>query len=248
MMNKPHNISQKEFEQLERYILNLMDEDERQTMDAGIQSDAVLRDKVNEIRQLMEGIQEAELREIMNQFHQEIEKNRSSGRKRTVFLFSRPFAVAASVIVILALSVYLFMRPDRNQRLFADYYRTDPGLVTAMSSSNADYEFDRGMVDFKTGDYQAAIKRWQPLLDSRPESDTLNYFIGSAYLAVRDAGSAIPKLEKVAEEMHSDFRNDASWYLALAYLLNNQNEKAINILQKTSHPRKDELLRKIGNE
>ncbi|MFB6341678.1 tol-pal system YbgF family protein [Saccharicrinis sp. FJH62] len=246
-MNKPHNISQAEFERLESYILNRMDQDEKTKLEAELQHDPVLMEKYTEIRQLMECIEEVEIREKMDQFHEEIERNQKNGRTKKLFLFSRAFAVAASVIILLVLLVYLFMRPDRNQRLYAGFYQPDPGLVTAMSSSS-DYEFDRAMVDFKIGNYKAAIKRWEPLLESRPESDTLNYFIGSAYLAENDAASAIPKFKKVAQNPKSDFRNDANWYLALAYLLNDENDKAKEILKQTSHPRKDELLRKIGNE
>jgi len=33
------------------------------------------------------------------------------------------------------------------------YYKADPGLLTAMSSAIS-YEFDRGIVDYKSANYQ----------------------------------------------------------------------------------------------
>ena len=247
-MNKPHNISQKEFESLESYILDRMDHDEKLSFEAELQSDPVLMEKYIEIRQLLEGIEEAELREKLDQFHKEIEANKKKGRTKKLFLFSSPFVVAASILIVVIISVYLLVRPGANQRLYAAFYEPDPGLVTAMSSSNSEYEFDRGMVDFKTGNYKTAIERWQPLLKDRQGSDTLNYFIGSAYLALNEADMAIPKLEIVSQNPGSMFLDDANWYLALAYIQKGQIQKAAKALKKTNHPRKDKLLRKIGNE
>ena len=42
-----------------------------------------------------------------------------------------------------------------HQKLFAQFYQEDPGLITAMSSEGQ-YEFDRAMVDYKSGNY------WKP--------------------------------------------------------------------------------------
>jgi tetratricopeptide (TPR) repeat protein len=110
------------------------------------------------------------------------------------------------------------------------------------------YEFERGMVDFKLEHYQSAIDRWEPLLTENPANDTLNYFLGTAYLELKNTEPAIARLKKVTEKPQSKFINEAHWYLALAYILENRTEDAVKILENTNHPSKAELLNKLNRK
>jgi tetratricopeptide (TPR) repeat protein len=116
--------------------------------------------------------------------------------------------------------------------------------VTAMSS-NANYEFDRGMVDYKTGNYQDAIERWENLLAEKPENDTLNYFIGSAFLAMDDPAHAKSFLEKASHMTSGIFAKEASWYLGLSFLKSGNHEEAIKYLQNSEREEAAEIIAKL---
>ena len=116
--------------------------------------------------------------------------------------------------------------------MFLEYFSPDPGLPTVMGN-NDNYPFYEAMVDYKEGNYDVAIKKWRGLLVSKPNNDTLNYFLGVAHLANDDSKSAIPYLEKI-DVSESFFGKDAKHYLGLAHLKSGDIEKAKALLEKDS--------------
>lgn len=244
MMNN-ENISQADFERIEKYITRKMKGIEKVNFEKELHTDPVLKAKFDELKGIIEGIEKAELKAKLEQIHTEAEAQGENGfRKKS--RFNRIYlSTAASVIIIVFITTLLFLRPKEHERLFTQYFKSDPGLVTAMSSTDVNYEFERGMVDYKSGEYQSAIDRWTPLLAKSPENDTLNYFLGTANLELKDTEPAIDRLKKVTKEPQSKFFNEAHWYLALAYILENQIEDAALVLKNTNHPSKKELLNKL---
>jgi len=63
-----------------------------------------------------------------------------------------------------------------------EYFKPDAGLITSMGG-NENYEFYRGMVDYKQGNYKAAISRWKDQLKLKKDNDTLNFYIGVSLMA-----------------------------------------------------------------
>lgn len=246
-MTNINNISQEEFERIEAYILNKMPAVERKRFEAGLKADSEMNKKFLEMKDILDGIEETALRNKLQQYHEELQNDKTRNFKKDARFNWRPLLAAASILLIVVVSMVL-LNGDKNDRLFAQFFNPDPGLVTAMSSHSDNYEFERGMVDYKTGNYEAALERWQPLLTKRPDSDTLNYFFGSAYMIKRQAGEAIPYFKKVTQNVQSQFLNDAYWYLALAYLKQDKTTDAVKALSHTNHPKKEELLNKLYDE
>ncbi len=151
------------------------------------------------------------------------------------------------MLVIVGLSSLLFLnQKTTEEKLFAAYFQPEPGLISAMGTSD-NYLFDRAMVDYKVGDYDAALKTWGSLLASNPESDTLNYFIGSAWLMKEKEETAIAHFKKVIANESSSFRNDALWYTGLALLKSNRKSEALIFIEEAEHEDKLELLRELKN-
>jgi tetratricopeptide (TPR) repeat protein len=222
-----------------------MDQQEQQDFSNRMAADPLLDEQVKRTGLLFLGIKEATLQEKLAGFHQELGgvKNEKAPVRR--MFPAKLWLAAASVIVVLAIGFFwMINRSSGSEQLYAGYFEPDPGLMTTMGVSE-DYEFDRAMVDYKTRKYQAAIERWEKLALTRPSNDTLNYFLGSAYLASGDPGKAIPFLEKTVSQAGSAFNNDATWYLGLALLKEGKKQEAISILQKADHPRKQELLSEL---
>ncbi|MEZ5104011.1 MAG: hypothetical protein R2757_05920 [Draconibacterium sp.] len=244
-MNLKQDISQADFERIEKYLSDKMGENEKLFFEKELKETPALNAKLDELKLIFEGIEKAEFKEKLNQFHREMGKDSNLRIVKTTSFNWKSLAVAASIIFIAVISVIFYNRPNANERLFAAYYKTDPGLVTAMSSKEMDYEFERGMVDFKSGEFQSAVNRWEPLLAGNPNSDTLNYFLGTAYLELRYSTQAIQNLHKVSENSQSKFVDDANWYLALAYILEDKKDEARQALIRTNHPLKAQLLNRL---
>lgn len=247
-MNVKQDISQDEFDRIEKFITHQMTEKEKANFEKEVNTNPLFKAKFDEIKDITEGIERAELKEMLDKFHQEMEEQEKNHRKKLFFLNRKFLSVAASFLIIVFISTLLLVRPNKNQRLFAEYFSSDPGLVTAMSAKDKHYEFERGMVDFKTKNYNDAVNRWAPLASANPANDTLNYFLGVAYLELEETDSAIVRLEKATTVSQSKFINEAYWYLALAYILENRKEDAANALQNTNHPSKTKLLNELNEK
>lgn len=245
-MNRDIDISQEEFEAIERYIQQQMTVEEREAFTKKLNTDLALKHKLETIKLLLMGIQEAELEEKLEEFHDGLhllKKNRIQPPTNTFAL--KKWLVAASVLVIVALSSLLFLNRDtKEEKLFAAYFRPEPGLISAMGTSD-NYLFDRAMVDYKVGDYDAALAAWENLLASKPENDTLNYFIGSAYLIKKKEETAIAHFKKVIDNQNSFFRNDALWYTGLALLKLNRKTEALGFIERAEHENKAALLKEL---
>ena len=251
-MKNNNHISQEEFEKFERYILGHMEDKERIAFENEIASDKILSQKLEDIKVILEGVEEAAFRNNLDEIHQELQKDSSDPimpkkpiYKNVKLIPWKSFSIAASLLFIAGFFAWLLLfKSEPNERLFIAYYQADPGLVTAMSSE-VNYEFDRGMVDYKSGNYEDAITRWEKLLQEKTANDTLQYFLGVSNLAIKKPDSAISHLEKVSADETSNFQKDAFWYLGLAYLLKGKEDQAVEVLRKIENPQAIELVKEL---
>lgn len=246
MENSDH-ISQEAFERIERYLRDEMPEAERLAFEKELTADASLRQNVTELRIILREVETSDLRRAMDEFHEELEPTAALPLPvKPQQLVWWPWAVAASFILALGLWV-LVGRQSPNERLFTAYFEPDPGLVTAMGGS-AQYEFDRGMVDYKMGQYQTAIDRWEKLLPQKPKNDTLNYFLGASYLASEQGDKAVAYFQTALEDQNSIFTDDAWWYLGLTWLQLGEIDKAKQALSKTKKRQAKALLEQLAGK
>lgn len=241
-MKYHQNISQEEWEEIEGYLSGQMSAEGKKNFENRLSADAALREKLNETRLLLTGIRENALQDELEGFHQQMAKAPPLRAKK---ISMRSWMAAAAVVLVAAvISILLMNRSTKNEQLFAEYFEHDPGLATAMGSSE-NYAFDRGMIDYRMEKYQSAIDAWRKLEAAAPANDTLQYFLGQAFLALHDADSAVQHFERTLALPGDHFRSDAHWYLSLALLSENKKQEALKHLQQTGHPRKDELLSQL---
>lgn len=240
MENIP-NVSQEELESIERFWQGkFADREEGKRLRERYANDVLWREKADGLRLFALAIQESELEDRLKDFHRHLEAPRSIRPKG----WSK-WAVAACTIGLLFVGILFFFSRTSEEKLFAQFYRPDPGLPTLMGVSDH-YEFENAMVSYKMGNYGEAIEGWRQLLKTYPQNDTLNYFIGSAYLAEGNVESAVQSLNQVISVPGSVFRSDAYWYSALGQLKMNDRDEAIWALQRTRHPDKERLLGELN--
>ena len=228
-MKDNSNISQELFEAIERYINGTMEPDELKDFNDYLKIDPEFVAQVEDMKAMLLGIETQSLKEQLNTFHEEITKEKTlkvTSKKVHHLFFSK---IAAAAAIIIAIGSIWFFSGSANQKIYTTYFKPDPGLATTMSSTD-NFEFYEAMVYYKHKNYNLAIKKWQVLSNKKPDNDTLNYFLGVAYMANKNIEKAIPFLEKTIETTNSNFSllNDAYYYLGLAYL----KEGNINLAKK----------------
>lgn len=237
-MNNNLNITEEELELIDNYLSGAVTADEKQLFEQRLQHDTGWSEKFNQVKLMSIGIQEAALKEKMQ--HWNINASTPVVRMWTF----RKMAAACIILVGSAISWFLF-KGSAEEKLYTAFYKADPGLATNMSVSD-NYEFERAMVDYKTGNYTAALTRWNKLLTVNAGNDTLNYFIASAELANKNKEAAIVSFDKVINDSNSVFKSEAYWYKGLALLKQEKKQAAIQSIQQSHHPQKAALLLKLS--
>ncbi len=240
-----NDISQEEFEKIEAYINGQLSSEDLLEFENRLKNENHLATKVEDIKIVLTGIETQAMKEQLNEFHKELasHQDKTIVNQPKVRRFNwRRIAVAA--VLIIGLGSFWIFGGNSNERLYTKYFIPDPGLPTTMGN-NDNYEFYEAMVDYKQGDYKGAISKWESLRNLKPQSDTLNYFIGVAHLASKNEKIAIPFLEDASKNPEFALKNDAHYYLGLAYLKNGNTKQAKVNLKKSSSENSKEILAKI---
>ena len=250
-MKRTEDISQEEFERIEIYLNNQLTPNEKLAFEKAIQEDPSLAKKVDEVKQLLLGIEAAALKNDLDSFHEEIHPVRklhtkplqvdksSKNSKNMVLVYS----IAAAIVVILG--IFWFMKDSNTpDKLFAKHFTPDPGLPTVMSTTS-EYSFYEGMVDYKRKEYDVAIEKWKKLIPEKQNNDTLDYFLGVAYLAEGDAKTSLEYLEPAQKFSNGIFKEDAYYYVALAKLKTGELEEAKKLLKENPSEKNKKLLNSL---
>lgn len=246
-MKIDQNITQMQLENMERYLQGNLNPEERGDFEKSLQKDPDMRYKLEELRTILVGVETASLKDKLEEYHLEmgVSESRenikpiSPGTKNTKLLW---YSIAASIIVILGV-LWILGQKTTPEKLFASHFVADPGLPTTMGTTT-DYNFYDGMVNYKRKEYDKAIEKWDAI---EPKNDTLNYFLGVAYLVEGSEKLAVHYLERVASVSSSVFLDDSNYYLGLAFLKENNNDKAKTYLLKSNSEEAKEILAELDN-
>ena len=243
-MHQEHNISQNTLELIERYLNHELEGQALIDFEKKLENDQDFRDEVNFVKNISTGVERAVLKEKMESFHSEMQSETPIIKLQSRHIFLK-IAVAASLLIGFALMFYYY-QTDPYEKLYEAYYSPDPGLPTVMSSTS-EYDFYDAMVDYKRENYDLAINKWSALQANSPTNDTLNYFLGMAWMASNKVEKALPYLEEVTKNNASVFHEDARFYTALYHIKNNNLELAKQNLSELNSPKAKKLLEKLND-
>ncbi|MEX0289341.1 MAG: tol-pal system YbgF family protein [Flavobacteriaceae bacterium] len=221
-----------------------MDEPELASFEKELEGNTDLQTKVAEVRSIIQGVEAAVLRERLDVFHEELhEEPEEATEPSPVRRFDfRRYAIAASVAILIGITGFWYIsRQEPHELLFQKHFSPDPGLPTTMSTS-ANFEFYEAMVSYKRGDYGAAIAKWETLLSTKPNNDTLNYFLGVAHLANSNTNKALEYLKTASAIPQSSFANETLYYLGMANLSTGDIEAAKRYLNQSKIEKSQEVI------
>ncbi|WGF93633.1 hypothetical protein [Aequorivita marisscotiae] len=241
-METHNNITnnQENQETIDAYLLESMDAKTRAQFEEKMKNSPEFKQEVEEQRAVMQSVEELNLIESLDGFHQEIQE-------KSIKKWVTPglLAIAASLLLLIAVSTWaIFFHENSYDRVFATYFKPDPGLPTTMGT-NTDYQFYFGMVNYKRKNYSDAIASWEPLYAAEPENDTLVYFLGVANLA-NDNPRQAEKYFQIAEKIsESAFYEEIRYYLALTLLRKDELQEAKSVLKQSKSPANKALLAEL---
>jgi hypothetical protein len=173
------------------------------------------------------GIETFQLKNKLNDVALKIDQEKEENQAKVVsFNRLKYLAIAASIIAIASFGVWFLPDAPTDELLVSDYFYTDPGLPTKMGV-NDQYEFYEGMVSYKSGDYKAALERWEGL-EGGIGIDTLTYYKSMAHLNNKNWSQFLEEINKLSPD--GPFAEKADWYKLQAFLEMEDYDNARNLL------------------
>ena len=240
----PKYISQEQQELFERFLMDKMSPKEQGLFELRLKKNKDLQESFDEFNLLFETIEEDGLRSKLERFHNKVVQDKPV-IKLKVSKTKFNIGIAAAATILLTMGLWFFNRPSANERIFNKYYTQDPGLPTVMGT-NDNYKLYEAMVDYKQEKYVIAIGKWKKLLETMPENDTLNYFLGVSQLAIDNESQAITHLKIAEKTKESIFKNEIYLFLGLAYLKSENLDSGKEYLELSKAEKAKKILSELN--
>jgi tetratricopeptide (TPR) repeat protein len=219
----------KNIELIENYFEGKLSGAEKTAFETRLAIDSDFKEEVELYENIVAGIKEtgeanlkAKLKLVDNELDAEpvIVKMESVNSLKTKHL-----AIAASVILIICISVYWKLSSKSNlPELAISFYEKEKGLPNEMSVS--ENQLSDVMTSYKNDDFVTTKNKLNELLKHNNSNDTLRYFFGITNYELKDYRTAIASFNMVSPE--SIYYDKAQYRLVLIELLIDDKQKALN--------------------
>lgn len=173
-----------------------------------------------------------EIKSELKKIDEELDENNKNQTKSTNSFFGIPWAIAATLTVILMSAGFWLYQSKFSERAIAyKYYVEDPGLPVLMSTGS-NKAFDEAMNHYKLGNYQKSFSSMENLLTSDASNDTLLYYSGVNLLKLDKSHEAVEYFRKVMSDTASEFFQDAQYRLAFCLLIEGHRSEAEKIFSE----------------
>ncbi len=145
----------------------------------------------------------------------------------------------AAIILLVAvatISYLMLSEPTASEVLFAEYFSPYPSIKPEIRQPVATSEdpLEAALSAYDRNKSSATMRLFEKVLAEGTENITAQFFLGNLYLSHKEPESAIESFKKVVTAEANEFTTSANWYLALAYLLNNDLSECRGILSQLS--------------
>ena len=158
----------------------------------------------------------------------ELAEDQVSAPKAKVFsLRKNMLGVAATIsLLVVATIAFRYFSGGNKQDLYANYYK--PFKASNLRSNASEDIFWSGVELYQKQEYAMALPVFQKSLANTEGTDKVQLLIGVCQLQLDQTEAAVTSFSQIQQGM---FLEDAKWYLALAHIRLNQEEKAKEVLQ-----------------
>lgn len=229
-------ISQEEFERIEKYLLDIMDVQEKAAFENELQSNMRLKIATEEYLEVINAIEVGAFKEDLEKIH-----GKTIGHKPKSNSMLSWLLIAAGIALIIGIGLWFFDTAPTHEKLFAAYTIKDPGLPVPMTGSTSNYDFYDAMVDYKAGKYELAIEKWSDLLSDFEDQQLLKYYIASAHFNLGDYRKAVTLFAEAETETNNTYTYKSQWYSVLAYLKLDDTDSIMAVQPYAESPYADDI-------
>lgn len=221
-----------QLDHIERYLIGELSQQELAAFKAELLVDESLKEKVENHRQFLKGLEIGFNKELKSFLVEEETKIRAQPTKepKRVKSFYILFGMAAAVALLIVSVFVLRTQPISQDELFAQYYQTYPNVEQPVSRSENNANNPYAL--YEQGAYEKALILFSDIHASDPENAALPYYSALCHLELGQAKEAIEFLDQVVVMQSDKYSRPATWYLSLSYLKSGNTKKTKAILKQ----------------
>lgn len=212
---------------LNGYFDNTLTKSELITFNELLQNDASFAEELafrKNVKQSIHINERARIKATLKQF----ESNTTKQPFRRKYF---AWIAAATTITFILIALNQYTQKPKPSALFQQFYTGYPNIIapTERSNSEIDSLTKAAFIAYDQQEFNEAIKRFK-ILQVQQNKDYVLFYIGICYLELKNSKAAI-EVFKQAIERNNNYSLTAQWYLALAYLQNNEPNLALEIIR-----------------
>ena len=220
------------FERVEAYMENLLNAKDKLQFESDLTSNKELQSEYDAYLAALSALDVLALDALAEEQKQQASSTDTSGRQteaKIIGLGRQAFLRAASVaLLIFAGSLWFANSNFSNNHLAGNYYE-NPVLQT-VRGENDNTLLTEATEAYQTGDFGLVIEKTTEALSGNPIDDYSKYLLANAYMKTGSFDMAIKTWGELKDKGSSAYQESASWYLALSFIENDQEQEAIRIL------------------
>jgi hypothetical protein len=160
------------------------------------------------------------------------------------FIWQYKVAIGISFLIAIAILLFFILRPPKNERLYAQYFKPfEVYSVTRSASDQIPDKFDIALDEYNSGNFQKAFILFGKISVEDTANMSALFYEGISAMALSKFEKASFLFEKIIVDNTSLYTESAEWYLALCYLQNpdlkNPRELLTKIANSKSYYRKE---------
>lgn len=238
---------QSTYETIERFLSGELEGEEYREFMARMEKDDSFRETVELHRGLEEAIGDEKtmdfLRAVQNAENDYLSGDSSAENddpptdapKPVLSIWRQSYSIAAVVLLLIVVGGVFFLR-GLNQNspddLYNEYFAVYDGPGEWRGADPVlDAELKSAFEAYNAKNFDAAMKTFQGIEDQDSSNVTARFYLSMCAMATGKSNLAIPRLVLLVEQAGHPYRSQSRWYLALAYLQQEQILPARKLLE-----------------
>lgn len=229
-----------QYDRIQNFIHGQMDKSETATFKQDLDRDPELVEIyriIKDIHELYADKDHLEFLDILSEIRKDRDKKEAakSSPAKVWIIANRNIIMSAAAVIMLALTVYMvvnFLEKPTHRSLFKNNFAHYGHTIQPRDAGDSTDNFYNGMQLYKVGSYQDALSS---LYDAKEKYKQVSaFYIGLCYLELDKYNKAAIHLKKAAL-INGEQKEEAEWYLALAYLAEGGIEQTENTLKQIAN-------------
>jgi hypothetical protein len=221
---------------LERYFENKLSQEEALLFQNYLETDASFAEEFAFQKNVKKAItlnERADLKQKLQSF-----ETPKSAKK-----WLSKWSVAASIAVVLGAGYWFMNQSSNNIELYEDYYQSYPNVVAPnVRGENSEDIKSEAFYEYDNGNYEKSLVLFSKIYDTDKDDYAL-FYKALSQMELQKTTEAIATFKQFDLGKNNAFTPFVKWYLALAYLKEKQQDKAIPLLKsltENENPQEDQ--------